>query len=72
MSLQGNQGTGAMPAKEHSNAIKELEKMLAESPSPERQARSLPDAQRDSQSGCALRREGGLRLSIHLSCAPPV
>jgi len=34
--MHGNQGTGAKPARDQSVAIKELEKMLAEAPSPER------------------------------------
>ena len=36
MPSPGNQGTGAKTAKDHSIAIKEMENMLSDSPSPER------------------------------------
>jgi hypothetical protein len=64
MSLQGNQGTGAKPAKEHSNAIKELEKMLAESPSPERASSKLAQMLNVARNEVAVLRleKGSLRF----------
>jgi hypothetical protein len=41
MSSPSNQGAGAKPTKDNSNGIKELEKMLDESPSPDRVSTKL-------------------------------
>ena len=66
MSLQGNQGSGAKLAKDHSNAIKELEKMLAESPSPERASAKLAQMLNVARNEVAvLRLEKGSLRFVH-------
>ncbi len=64
MPSQGSQGTGARPAKDHSIAIKELEKMLADSPSPERASAKLAQMLNVARNEVAVLRleKGSLRF----------
>lgn len=64
MSSQGNQGAGAKPAKNSVQGLKELENMLAESPSPERVSGKLAQILNVSRNEVAVLRveSGSLRF----------
>jgi hypothetical protein len=64
MSSRGNHGTGAKPAKENSVGIQELERMLTESPSPERVSTKLAHILNVNRNEVALLRieKGSLRF----------
>ena len=64
MSSHSNHGTGAKPAKDNSNAVKDLEKMLTESPSPERVSAKLAQILNVARNEVAVLRleKGSLRF----------
>jgi hypothetical protein len=64
MSSQGNQGAAAKPAKDKSSGLQDLEKMLAESPSPERVSGKLAQILNVSRNEVAVLRveKGSLRF----------
>jgi hypothetical protein len=64
MPSQGNQGTAAKPAQDNSNGIKELEKMLAEAPSPDRVSAKLAQILNVARNEVAVLRleKGSLRF----------
>ncbi len=64
MSSPGNQGAGAKPAKDNSNGVKELEKMLTESPSPEKVSAKLAQILNVARNEVAVLRmeKGSLRF----------
>jgi hypothetical protein len=64
MSSPSNQGAGAKPAKDNSNGVKELEKMLDESPSPDRVSAKLAQILNVARNEVAVLRleKGSLRF----------
>ncbi len=64
MSSQGSQGAGAKPAKDNSSGVKELEKMLTESPTPERVSAKLAQILNVARNEVAVLRveKGSLRF----------
>ena len=64
MPSQVNQGTGAKPAQDNSNGIKDLEKMLAEAPSPDRVSAKLAQILNVARNEVAVLRleKGSLRF----------
>ena len=64
MSSPSNQGAGAKPTKDNSNGVKELEKMLDESPSPDRVSAKLAQILNVARNEVAVLRleKGSLRF----------
>jgi hypothetical protein len=64
MSSPSNQGAGTKPAKDNSNGVKELEKMLDESPSPDRVSAKLAQILNVARNEVAVLRleKGSLRF----------
>ena len=64
MSSPGNQGTAAKPAKDHASGLRDLEKMVAESPSSERVSAKLAQILNVSRNEVAVLRveKGSLRF----------
>jgi hypothetical protein len=64
MSSQGTQGTGAKSAKDNASGVKDLEKMIAESPSPERVSAKLAQILNVARNEVAVLRieKGSLRF----------
>lgn len=64
MSSQGNQGAAAKQAKDHASALQDLEKMISDSPSPERVSAKLAQILSVSRNEVAVLRveKGSLRF----------